>query len=172
MGPLLASDTLSPQAFGAGNYKEVGLIAMRGFIGSMLVLLPINSVLFFVMEDLLVMFGEEQEPSRLAAQWYRVYIFALPFCALYMVIWKFLSSQGIMMPIVVAMLFSTAVVLPVLLELLVPTFGYMGSAFAILIYRVTEPLLLLAYLAWCKPYHPETWTGTIPLARSNRLGAL
>lgn len=158
-GLYSASDTLSPQAFGAGNYKEVGLIAIRGFVGSMLVLIPINSVLFFVMEDLLVMFGEEQEPSRLAAQWYRVYIFALPFAALYMVIWKFLSSQGIMMPIVLAMLFSTAVILPASLQLLVPTFGYMGSAFAILIYQVAEPLLLLAYLAWCKPYHPETWTG-------------
>ena len=35
----------------------------------------------------------------------------------------------------------------------------MGSAFAILIFQVFEPLFLLAYLAWWKPYHPETWPG-------------
>ena len=158
-GLYSASDTLSPQAFGAGNYKEVGLIAMRGFIGSMLILLPINSVLFFNMEDLLIMFGEEPEPSRLAAEWYRIYIFTLPFYALYMVLWKFLSSQEIMTPIVIAMLFSVCIVLPVSLQLLVPTFGFIGSAVAILIFQMTETLLLLAYLIWRQPHYAGTWPG-------------
>jgi Na+-driven multidrug efflux pump len=34
-GLYSASDTLSPEAFGAGNSREVGLLAMRGFLGSM-----------------------------------------------------------------------------------------------------------------------------------------
>ncbi|KAI2511985.1 MatE-like protein [Fragilaria crotonensis] len=158
-GLYSASDTLGPQAFGAGNYKEVGLIAIRGFVGSMLILIPINLILFFTMEDLLLMFGEAKEPSRLAAQWYRVYTFTLPFCALYLAIWKFLSSQEILMPVVLAMVISTGVVLPVALYVLVPTWGFMGSAIAILIFQVFEPLFLLAYLAWRKPFHPETWPG-------------
>ena len=158
-GLYSASDTLSPQAFGAGNYKEVGLIAIRGFVGSMLILTPINAFLFFSMEDLLLMFGEADEPSRLAAQWYRVFTFALPFYALYMALWKFLSSQEILMPVVLAMVVSTGIVLPLSLYLLVPTYGFMGSAFAILIFQVFEPLFLLAYLALFKPYHPDTWSG-------------
>jgi Na+-driven multidrug efflux pump len=36
-GLYSASDTLSPQAFGAGNEREVGLLALRGYFGSMLV---------------------------------------------------------------------------------------------------------------------------------------
>ena len=158
-GLFSASDTLSPQAFGAGNYKEVGLLAIRGFFGGMFLLIPINFVLFFTMEDLLLMFGEAAEPSRLAAQWYRIYMFTLPFIALYLSIWKFLSSQEILMPVVVSMCISTGVVLPLSLHFFVPTLGFMGSAISILIFSMFQPLFLLTYLAWRKPYHPETWAG-------------
>lgn len=158
-GLYSASDTLSPQAFSAGNYKQVGLIAMRGYVGSMLILVPMNAVLFFVMDDLLIYFGQDEEASRLAAQWYRVYIFALPFYALYKVLWKFLSAQEIMMPLVGSMLISVVIILPVCLEWLVPIMGFRGSALAILIYQAAQALLLLAFLAWKKPHHAGTWPG-------------
>jgi MATE family multidrug resistance protein len=158
-GLYSASDTLSPQAFGAGNYKEVGMVAMRGVIGSFIILVPINSALFFFMEDLLLFCGEDPEASRLAAQWYRVYMFALPFYALYMVTWKFLSAQEIMRPLIIALFVAVGVVLPVSLQVLVPSLGFMGSAIAVLIYQISHPLLLLGYLAWKQPHHPETWPG-------------
>jgi Na+-driven multidrug efflux pump len=42
-GLYSASDTLIPQAFGVGNYKEVGLIAMRGVMAtSTVILVPLN----------------------------------------------------------------------------------------------------------------------------------
>ena len=50
LGIFSASDTLSPQAFGAGNYREVGLIAIRGYILSMTVVLPIVVILLFRMD--------------------------------------------------------------------------------------------------------------------------
>lgn len=83
-GIYSASDTLSPQAFGAGNYRELGMLAMRGFAASMLLLIPINLALILFMEKMLVFFGQAQEPSALASMWYSVYAFSLPFYALYM----------------------------------------------------------------------------------------
>lgn len=49
-GLFNASDTLSPQAFGAGNYREVGLLAIRGFVSSMAIIVPVNLVLFLYMD--------------------------------------------------------------------------------------------------------------------------
>jgi MATE family multidrug resistance protein len=51
------------------------------------------------------------------------------------------------------------IILPLSLEILVPTVGFMGSALAILIYQVSQALILLAYLAWQKPHHVGTWPG-------------
>jgi multidrug resistance protein, MATE family len=155
-GLYSASDTLSPQAYGAGNYAEVGRLAVRGMVASLLILLPINFVLVFVMEDLLLFFGEAPEASRLAAEWYRVYTLALPFYALYMVLWKFLSAQEIMMPILITTILSAGGILPLALHWFVPRWGFMGSAAAMVLFQVSEPLILILYLIWKKPHHPET----------------
>ena len=53
-GMFSASDTLSPQAFGKGDYKEVGLIAMRGTTAAAILLIPINIVLVMYLEGLMV----------------------------------------------------------------------------------------------------------------------
>jgi len=43
-GLYSAADTLSPQAFGAGNPRQVGLLAMRGFFGSMMLVSMVDSL--------------------------------------------------------------------------------------------------------------------------------
>ena len=158
-GLFSASDTLSPQAFGAGNYKEVGLLAIRGFVGSLLLIIPINLVLAMYMKDMLIWVGEDEMTSALAAEWYRVYMFGLPFYALYNVTWKFLSSQEIMAPLLVVLVGTCGVVLPIALDRLVPWLGFIGSAIAILIYQASQAVLLLLYLAYRTPHHPMTWPG-------------
>lgn len=85
-GLYTANDTLSPQAFAAGNYRQVGLIAMRGFMGSMAVVLPICITLYFCIEDVFLAVGEDLEVSIEATRWYRVHVFSMPFYALYMVV--------------------------------------------------------------------------------------
>jgi MATE family multidrug resistance protein len=76
-GLYSASDTLSPQAIGVGNYKEVGLLAMRGFVGSILILVPICVILIFYMRDMLVWVGIDAEVASLASDWYRIYVVSL-----------------------------------------------------------------------------------------------
>jgi len=158
-GLYSASDTLSPQAFGAGNYKEVGLLAIRGFVGSLLLIVPINLVLARFMKAILTWVGQDEETSALAAEWYRVYMFGLPFYALYNVAWKFLSAQEIMTPLVVVLVGTCGIVLPLALDRLVPWLGFIGSAFAILIYQASQAGFLLLYLAYKRPHNPMTWPG-------------
>jgi len=127
-GLFSASDTLSPQAYGAGNKPEVGLLAIRGFVGSMLVTLPIAAVLGVVMNRVLRAVGEDAEAAELAWHWYQIYALALPFYALYQVTWKFLSAQNVMMPLTVCVMVSCSVVLPLALTTLGSLFGYWGTA--------------------------------------------
>jgi MATE family multidrug resistance protein len=158
-GLYTACDTLMPQAFGMGNYRELGLIAIRGFAGSLMILVPINTFLLLCMEDLLVVLGQNPVPAAYAAQWYRIYVFSLPMYALYNVTWKFLSAQGIMAPLVFTALLSNCVVLPLSLEILVPSIGFVGSALSIVIYQTSEISMLAFYLVWKRPHHEATWPG-------------
>jgi hypothetical protein len=158
-GLLSASDTLSPRAFGAGNHKEVGLIAMRGFIGSLCILVPTNLLLVPYLEPLLIHFGQDPEAAVHASQWYQIYVFALPFYALYNVTWKFLSAQNIMNPLLYVCLFTCLIVLPLLLEFFTAAFGFLGSAIAFTLFQASQAILLILYLWWNQPHVAATWPG-------------
>ena len=67
-GMFSAADTLSPQAYGKGNYKEVGLIALRGIAASVVLLVPINIVLVLYLEPALIGMGQDPEAAYHAAQ--------------------------------------------------------------------------------------------------------
>lgn len=156
-GLYTASDTLSPQAFGVGNYREVGLLAMRGYLGSMIIILPICTLLFLFMEQGLVAFGEDKQVAHLAARWYIIYALSLPIYALYMVTWKFLSAQNVMHPLLLASITSSCVVLPLALEIGTRWAGFLGSAVAVCVFQSAQALIVLAYLYIFRPHVKETW---------------
>lgn len=158
-GLYSASDTLSPQAYGAGNAAEVGHLALRGYVGSMLVTVPSMVLLAFVMNRVLIRIGEDEEAATHAWHYYQVYAVSLPFYALYQVTWKFLSAQNVMAPLVVCAMVSCCVVLPVALWVLGPMFGFLGTAAAIVIYQVFLSTSLIAYLWYFQPHDPATWPG-------------
>ena len=160
-GLFSASDTLSPQAFGAGNYREVGVIALRGFVGSMSLILPVCMALAFCMADVLVALGEDTEASQHAADWYRIFLVALPFYGLYMATWKFLSAQNVMMPLVIASVLCIGVILPVSMEVLVKLYGFRGSAMAYAVYQISQAVSLLLILWLYRPYHDACWPGLV-----------
>ena len=160
-GLYTAADTLSPQAFGAGNYKEVGLLAIRGYLASWLVLIPINAVLFMGFSRAMIAVGQDVQAATVAQAWYRLYACGLPFYALYMVTWKFLSAQETMQPLVVVCLICCGIILPCSLEFFTRSFGYLGSALAIVCYQSSQSLLLILYLRWKRPHTPGTWPGLL-----------
>jgi MATE family multidrug resistance protein len=132
---------------------------MRGFVGSLLLIIPMNLALTLYMKDILVWVGQDQVTSALAAEWYRVYMLGLPFYALYNVTWKFLSAQEIMAPLVFVLIGTCGIVLPLALDRLVPWLGFIGSAYAILIYQASQAGLLLLYLIYKRPHNAMTWPG-------------
>jgi multidrug resistance protein, MATE family len=158
-GLYSASDTLSPQAYGAGNMSEVGYLAIRGFAASMLIVLPIALLLIFYMKNILVYVGEDVESVTHAWRWYQIDAIAIPFYSLYQVTMKFLSAQNQMTPLVVCSILSTCIVLPISLWFFGGVFGFLGTAIAMVIYQVFQSISLLVYLWWFSPHDPETWPG-------------
>ena len=160
-GLFTAADTLGPQAFGAGNYQEVGLLAMRGYVASLFVIVPINLVLIFQFDNLLIAVGENPDAAVAAHRWYRIYVIGLPFFSLYQVTWKFLSSQEIMKPLVYVCLLCCGIIFPIALDYSTRIWGFLGSAVAVVVYQISQSTLLLMYLKLVKPHKVETWSGLI-----------
>jgi len=158
-GLFTASDTLAPQAFGARNYREVGRLAIRGFVVALLLIMPVNLLLVFFMHPILTFFGQDDEPAALATQWYQIYVLGLPFYALYWTTWKFLAAQEIMGPVLLVLSVACGIILPISLEFFINRFGFLGSALALVTYLVSQSMMLLLYIAWTKPHHPLTWAG-------------
>ena len=158
-GLVTANDTLMPQAFGAGNYKEVGFLAVRGFAVSLLVMVPICTLLYLYMHDVLLFIRQSPAPARLAEEFFRVYVWALPFNVLYVMQWKFLAAQQIVRPLVLVQLVACGAILPLALTCLVDWFGFVGGAWALVLYNAAQAVLLLAYIVLLRPHHPSTWPG-------------
>lgn len=155
-GLYSASDTLSPQAYGLGNKKEVGYIAVRGMIGSLLVLIPTMIFLNVSMGYVLMAAGQDDATSVLAWRWYQIYSICLPFHALYGFIWKFLSAQDTMYPLVLCVLVSIGLVLPMVLY---SATTFRGTAYAMVFFEVFQACSLLLFLWIRQPHDPETWPG-------------
>eukprot|EP00980_Cylindrotheca_fusiformis_P031668 scaffold26767_cov117-Cylindrotheca_fusiformis.AAC.3 len=158
-GLFSAADTLGPQSFGTGDNREVGLIAMRGFVAAISVLLPVNIVIVLFLKEILVSLGQNETAAAHASDWYRIFVFSLPFCVLYNSLWKFLSAQHIMNPMIYVSVLSCGVILPLALNTLTEKYGFLGSAMAYVTFQSSQSIMLLLYL-WCmKPYTPGTWPG-------------
>lgn len=158
-GIFSASDTLSPQAFGAGNYREVGLLAMRGAIVGFALVIPINVLLVLYLEDMLVAVGQDPDAAYHAAQWYQIFALSLPFFVMYDAVWKFLSAQHVMRPLIYVSMFSCLLILPLALEIFTNQYGFLGSAMAYVCFQGCQCILLLAYLIVFKPHVEGTWEG-------------
>jgi Na+-driven multidrug efflux pump len=156
-GLFSASDTLCPQAFGAEDYPEVGYLCIRGIIASAVMLIPINLVLILYLQPILIHFGQNPTAATLAQEWYQIFVLSIPFSIVYNTMWKFLSAQHVMKPLIVSSTLSCFIVLPLALELCTYQFGFLGSAIAYVIFQASEATLLLGYVIWKKPHHPETW---------------
>ena len=160
-GVYTASDTLGPQAYTAKNYREVGLLSIRGAIVSIVVLLPINIILvgYFQRIMMTIFHQPNEEVAYHGQQYYRAFVFALPFYVLYNVTWKFLSSQEVMRPLLVVCLFCCCIVLPVGIYAFLHWFGFIGSALSIVLFQSCQSLLLLLYIKLYHPHTAGTWPG-------------
>ena len=126
LGLLMATDTLAPQAYGADNKRQVGILAIRGCFVCMAVVLPINTIICLNLEAISLWMGQPALASRYAADFCRVCLIGIPFNIVYFVGWKFLSAQGIMRPLVVVTVPCFLVILPTSLHFLTNQFWLCG----------------------------------------------
>jgi len=158
-GILSAIETLAPQAFGAKNYAEVGVLSVRGFIVASLsigLVLPalLNS------ESLFSALDQDPETGALATEWIYRYLKILPFTVLYASFVRFLQSQEIVKPIMFISMVTAVIVHPLNLYVLVERRdSFIGSADALFASQVLVTCLLLIYCYISKPYKAETWPG-------------
>ena len=159
IGSLSATDTLMPRAFGMEQYEEVGRLAIRGFLASLLALLPIFVPLLFFIEPFFLFLGQDPETSKIATKWLHIYLFGVPFVALFRVTQRFLSAQNLVFPMVLGSFVGSMIVSPLIMDPCVKYFGLKGSAIAIVIIQIVDIGLVLLYLKIFQPHHPLTWTG-------------
>jgi multidrug resistance protein, MATE family len=158
-GMYSASETLAPQSYGAKNYKEVGVLAIRGFLVSMVVILPMALLVLVYIKDILIAFGQDEEASELAAIWYGIYVISFPFSSILMAIFVFLLSQNVLQPIVITEVINVAILLPLSMWLWTRNFGYEGTAAAVVTYEATGAILIITYLYFKQSYKKRCWPG-------------
>ncbi|KAL7564855.1 hypothetical protein ACA910_001600 [Epithemia clementina (nom. ined.)] len=159
-GLFNASDTLSPQAYGAQNYREVGLLALRGYVLSMvLVVIPMNGIMYVCMPDLLLWFGQDATAVQHGYQYFVLYSASFPFYTLVNILWKFLAAQTVLWPLVYATLICTFVLFPIGLQVLGHVLGFVGPAVATALFYLVQSILILILLWYFQPHDVETWPG-------------
>mgnify|MGYP005680680015 CR=1 FL=1 len=146
-----------PRAWGAKNYKEMGIIFIRSvIICSFLLLIPIIP-LFTCMEWIFDSMGQDKNASHLASVWIRIYIIGVPSALLFRVVQSFLNAQHHVYPMVFASVLCAYFVHPILLKFLIPYMGINGSALAISLTQWIMIGLLFLYLHFKPVERPETW---------------
>jgi MATE family multidrug resistance protein len=159
VGTLSASETLQPRAFGLKEYREVGRLAIRGFIMCILSLIVPMFVLLKRADQIFVRLGQDVEAAYLASEWIRVYVWSVPFVVLFRVNQRFLACQNIVFPCVFGAALGSFVIHPFVLKWAVEHYGFMGSGWAIVVTQALQYLFAVGYMIATGSYAKSTWPG-------------
>jgi MATE family multidrug resistance protein len=159
IGVLSAADTLMPRAFGTKHYEQVGILTIQSFVVCFLALLlpviPLLTSMDWIFEKL----GQDPIASDLAASWLRIYVLGVPFVLLFRVLQRFLACQHVVWPMMYGSLLGCLVVHPLLLHIMIPKFGFLGSGVAICLTQMVQVGVVLLYMWWRPVHKAETWSG-------------
>lgn len=160
-GLVTAVDTLCPQAFGSKNYAEVGIVTLRGLIVCIIYsIVPVKYILFDLKNLLLNVLGLNKEVVEFAMSFTKIWLPVLPFYIIFILVWKFLSAQEIVYPLVYSGITASMIFLPTSIYFLGSRFGFQGVIFSFDIFQVTVVFLtfMFMYLGRMQSYVPETWS--------------
>ncbi|KAG1951770.1 multidrug and toxin extrusion protein [Pimephales promelas] len=156
-GLSAACDTLISQAYGAGNFHQVGVITQRAILILLLACFPCCAFLINT-ESILLVVGQSPEVARVSQQYVNIFLPGLPAAFMFIIEAKYLQNQGIIWPLVITGILAN--VLNVLINyilLFVLDMGVPGSAAANTISQYSLAIILLSIR--CKDLHKDTWAG-------------
>jgi MATE family multidrug resistance protein len=148
-GLSAGSETLCGQAFGAGQYRVLGAVAVRAFSVCLAACFPVWLLWSRAIGPVLLYFGQRPEVVKVAALYLKQVRPALFFAALSEVLKRYLLAQRVVLPGVLAMAATTALA-PLYCYTLIFGLerGAEGAGPAFVLSTATGALLLLAYVAW------------------------
>jgi MATE family multidrug resistance protein len=157
-GMLSTMDTLASQAYGAGNYRRVGIILQRSLVIVTLQMIA-TAVIWLFSGPILSALGIEPDVAPLAARFIVLMVAALPGQGYSNALQRYLQCQGNTGPVMASTLISVATV-PPLNHLFVNVLGcgFIGAAYTTVISTYVGLLALLGYL-WWSGFHKKTWFG-------------
>jgi MATE family multidrug resistance protein len=151
-------ETLCGQAYGAHQYESVGVYLQAAIFCMLLVCIPV-AVLWFNMESLLLLMGQDHEISAMAGMYFGWLVPSLFGVAMLHPLLKFLQSQSVVLPMMLCSLFAFLFHI-VLCYILIYTLdvGFIGAALATTISYWLNAIFLMLYIKFsviCK----KTWRG-------------
>ena len=157
-GMLSGFDTLAPHAMGLQKYREVGILAQRGFVLSALAFVP-ACVPWLFASSLLQYIGQPEDAANLAASFLKYYILAVPAYLAYEVCRRFLIVQNTVNPFMAIGGATALVIHPVCLSILVPAIGFTGAPLAHVISAWLQLGICCLYMLWAAPHAEQSWPG-------------
>ncbi|XP_031477788.1 protein DETOXIFICATION 12-like [Nymphaea colorata] len=158
LGMASALETLCGQAYGAEQYQKLGLYTQKAIIALLVVCIPIT-ILWFYMEKLLILIGQESDISHEAGKYAVCLLPGLFGAALLQPMVKFLQSQSLVLPLLGASAFTLCFHVPVCWILLFKSsVGYVGAAVAVSLSYWVNVAALALYIKFA-PACRKTSTG-------------
>ncbi|KAF3795001.1 hypothetical protein EJ110_NYTH06237 [Nymphaea thermarum] len=166
LGMASAFETLCGQAYGAEQYQKLGLYTQTAIIALLVVCIPIT-ILWFYMEKLLILIGQDSDISHEAGKYALCLLPGLFGFALLQPMAKFLQSQSLVLPLLGASAFTLCFHVPVCwLLLFKSSVGYVGAAVAVSLSYWVNVAALALYIKFapacrktCTRFSKEAITG-------------
>ncbi|WCJ42396.1 MATE efflux family protein [Euphorbia peplus] len=151
-------ETFCGQAYGAKQYRLLGIHMQRGMLIVLIISIPI-AVMFSNAGEILKILRQNHEIADEAGRYSRLLVPGFFAIALVECLTRFLQTQNKVNAMMIAAGISTLVCIPISWVLVFKTrLGVMGASTAISIYCWLLALLLIAYVV-LSPSFKETWTG-------------
>ena len=151
-------DTLCSQAYGAKNYRLVGLYFQRALLIGLLLCLPIIALCLNA-EPILILIHQDSEVAAVAGMYLKILCVANPAITIYFISRKFLQTQRIVYPLIVLNVIGNIVnIISHYLFIVQFKFGVEGSAISLAIGYWTMALLYMGYIR-CTSLYRSSWQG-------------
>lgn len=158
VGFVAVMETLCGQAFGAGEFLQVGETLQRALVITTVICIPISAIWYYT-EPLLLLCGQEAAIAAAAGLYAKWNLPGLFFHAWSEPIEKFLQSQGLMVPMATCSCVTLALHVPICYLLIYTCgFGYLGAAMASSVSYLVTLVVLILYIS-ITGLHKKTWGG-------------